>query len=395
MNKDSILLLTKDAMCNAYFPCYGNTFWAGKMPNMEELVAKGTLFTNCFTAAPSSAMSYLSMFTGKYPYQQEIKTYIPVSGPYEGQTFFDKAYERGYECHVLWDENWVNLAQVYSECYGKYTTIHSIKGLRQPVGSHYKHEGVIQRNESLENETLEMIEKIVREFVTEDKKIFLWCHLPHVLNGRTSYGDDLDLYDKYIGMFRTLFADNNIFISADHGNMNGQKGKLCYGFDVYENAIRIPLITPRLEGYEVYDRPFVNVDFFDLIMNRKIQVRDYIFSDTAYYAQPHRKLVVIKNNYRYIYNKAENTEELYDIDWDPNENFNLADPTFYDVDRHVSCPKREYYFYPEWDSIPAILSELRDQKDKIWRNGTVKQNLYNRFRVFAGRMYHIIFKTKI
>lgn len=395
MNTESILLLTKDAMCTSYFPCYGNKYWDGKTPNMDDLVRRGTLFTNCFTAAPSSAMSYLSMFTGKYPYQQEIKYYTPLSGPYEGSTFFDKAYDLGFECHVLWDENWVNLAQVYSECYGAHTSIHSIKGLRQPVGSHYKHDGVIERNKDLEESTLSMIRNEISQIALPDKKVFLWCHLPHVLNGRTSYGDDIDLFDRYIGMFREFFSDDNIFISSDHGNMNGQKGKLCYGFDVYENAIRIPLIAPRINGLMVYDEQFCNVDFYDLIMNRTIIKRDFIFSDTAYYAQPHRKLVVIKGKYRYIYNKAQISEELYDVEWDPNENMDLADPIQRDEDRHVSSPKREYFFYPEWDSIPQILQELRNEKDRIWRTGSAKQICYNRFRVFAGRLYHMLFKTKI
>ena len=45
MNRESILLLTKDAMCTSYFPCYGNEYWKGKTPNMDELVEKGTVFT--------------------------------------------------------------------------------------------------------------------------------------------------------------------------------------------------------------------------------------------------------------------------------------------------------------------------------------------------------------
>jgi len=65
MKTNSIILLTKDAFCTDYLPPYGNVYWAGKTPNMDELASKGTIFTNYFTAAPSSAMSYLSMFTGK------------------------------------------------------------------------------------------------------------------------------------------------------------------------------------------------------------------------------------------------------------------------------------------------------------------------------------------
>lgn len=73
MNKESILLFTKDALPIEYLPCYGNTFWAGRTPNIDELVSKGTLFTRFYKTAPSSAM-----FTGKYPYEQDIKRYVPL-----------------------------------------------------------------------------------------------------------------------------------------------------------------------------------------------------------------------------------------------------------------------------------------------------------------------------
>lgn len=390
----SILLLTKDAFCTSYLPCYGNSFWKGKTPNLDELVAKGTLFTNSYTAAPSSAMSYLSMFTMKYPYQQEIKTYIPVSGPYKGQTFFDKAYELGFSCHVVWDQNWIRLAQRYSECYGDHTKIHSLIGLRQPVGSHYIHESILQRNDQLAEETFEMFKKEIDSIMSSGKKVFLWCHLPHVLNGRTSYGDDIDLYDRYLGFFRQHFDDNNIFISGDHGNMNGQKGKLCYGFDVNENAIRIPLISPRIEGFKEYSGLFSNIDFFDLIMNREIKKRDVIYSDSAYYAQPHRKLAILKGKYRYIYNKKDKTEELYDIEWDPHEDMNLAISDFYDVDRKVTSRTREYYFYPYWDNIQDILKDFRGYKEAIWRDGDMRQNVYNQIYTFAARTYHRFKKIK-
>lgn len=395
MQNNSILLLTKDAFCASYLPCYGNLYWEGFTPNIDELVAKGTLFTNCYTAAPSSAMSYLSMFTMKYPYQQKIKTYIPVSGPYKGQTFFDKAYELGFSCHVVWDQNWIRLAQRYSECYGEHTQIHSLFGLRQPVGSHYSHEGVLKRNDHLAQETFDMFKKEIDDIMKNNEKVFLWCHLPHVLNGRTSYGDDIDLFDQYVGLFRQYFKDDNIFISGDHGNMNGQKGKLCYGFDVNENAIKIPLIAPRIDGLKTYDHLFTNIDFFDLIIKRKIVKRDIIYSDSAYYAQPHRKLAILKGKYRYIYNKMNKTEELYDIEWDPNENMNLAVSNFYDVDRQVTSLAREYYFYPLWDEVESVLKEFRQKKDEIWRDGTLKQSLYGYFRGMAASIYHRYHKTKL
>ena len=375
MNKESLLFLTKDALSIDYLPQYGNKYWKGRTPNLDELAFKGTVFTNAFTAAPSSAMSYLTMFTRKYPYEQKIQTYVPLVKPYDGQTLFDDACDMGYDCHVVWDEHWIQLAERYSQCYGKHTTMHPLKGLRQGVGPNYKRDYFLERNDELAERTFKMFKEEIRGICAGDKKVFLWCHLPHVLNGRISYGDDIDLYDRYIGFLREHFDDSNIFISSDHGNMNGLKGKIRYGFDVYDKAIRIPLIAPRIGNMQVCNQQFCNIDFFDLIFNRLIPKRDIIYSDCAYYAQPRRKLCIISGKYRYIYNKASKTEELYDVEWDPHQDFNLISDYVYDKDRMSEAVSRELYFYPYWDNLPEIRENLRTAKDKIWRDVSVKQKL--------------------
>lgn len=395
MDKESIVLLSKDALCAEYLPAYGNTYWKGKTPNMDELAAKGTVFTHYYTAAPSSAMAYLSMFTGKYPYEQEIKDWKPVLGPYKGTTLFDKAYEMGYGCHIIWDEKWKQEAYRYSECYGQHTTFHDMKEIRQGVGSHYIHEGFLAPNAEKSRETLERIENEISEIAKTDGKVFLWIHLPHVINGRVCYGSDMDLFDDVLGILRKYFADEHISISADHGNMNGHKGKLCYGFDVYEPAIRIPLITPRKEGKVVCEENVCNVDLYQLLFEDEIPAREVIYSDSAYYAQTNRNLAVLWGKYRYIYHKKTGQEELFDIDWDPQQHFNLFSDWNYDTDRHVQTPSRELYFYPEWEKLPEIREKLRAYKDSIWRKESFKQRMMSNAKNFALIVYNNIKKTKI
>lgn len=386
-SKDSILLLTKDAQCKAYYPCYGNKYYEGKTPNLDELVEKGTLFHNCFTVAPSSAMSYLGMFTMKYPYEHVMQTYVPLSKPYTGVTLFDKANEMGYETHVYWDEHWYKMAYVYTQCYGKNTEIHYLNNLRQGVGPQYRRNETLIRDDKTAQTTLEMVRNEMEKVTKSGKKLFVWFHMPHVLNGRTGYADDIDLYDQYIGMFRDYFCDENIFVSADHGNMNGVHGKLRYGFDVYDTAINIPLITPRINGMKECYALTTNKDFFDLIFNRKVIEHDVIFADSTYYAQPRRKTAVVSGKYRYIYNKETRTEELYDIEWDPNQEFNLISDYFHDTDRNQDSLSRELYFYPYWDELPAIREKLRAEKDRIWRDLTGKEKI-------VVKVYDLLRKNK-
>lgn len=396
MNKESILFLTKDALCKDYLPIYGNKYWKGKTPNMDELASKGTVFNNFFTAAPSSSMSYLSMFTRKYPYQQEMQKYVPLLKPYQGRTLFDEAYDMGYDCHVIWDATWVKMALAYTQCYGAHTTIHNLEGIKQPVGSHYQHEGLLSRSKEKEETAFRKVEDAVRGIVESGKKVFIWCHLPHVLNGRISYCDDIDLFDRYIGMFRSYFSDENIFLSADHGNMNGLKGKIGYGFDVYDKNIKIPFISPRIDNLHVCDTQVSNINVFELLFQRRIIESPITFSDSTYYAQPHRKLAVIYGNFRYIYNKKTATEEFYDVEWDPYEQFSLISDTIYDVDRKVTSPAREYYFYPYWENLPDVIKKLRAAKDSIWREPTKSQLLISslkRFQLFK-RIGRLLLKRK-
>ena len=183
------------------------------------------------------------------------------------------------------------------------------------------------------------------------------------------------MFDDVIGVLRKNFGDDAVYVSADHGNMNGYKGKVCYGFDVYQTAINIPLITPRIDGMSKCDIPISNIHIFDIIQGN-IPQDEFIYSDTAYYGQPHRKLAIIHNNFKYIYNKATQTEELYDIDFDPYEHCNIISRTILDEDRHVETPLDQVYFYPRWNEVDEELMRLREEFKRIWRTeGTIDNKI--------------------
>lgn len=364
--KDKIILVSKDVFMRGYLPVYGNTYW--KTPNINELAQKGTVFLRHYTAAPSTAMSFTSMFTGLYAFETDRQKYVEVS-EYEADTLFDKMYDKGYGCHVVWDESYVHLAQRYSKCYGKHTEIHNTTFLTRAQPKHVKGEyDDMTFYPELEEKCIQAMEELTEKIVESNDKVFMWIHFPHVLLGRNSYGSDIDVMDKMIGMFRRYFDDDAIYITADHGHMNGTHGKYGYGFDVNEQAIRIPLITPRINGLETIDYPTSNTQLQDILFG-KIEQKDVIYSETAYYMQPHRKLAIIKGKYKYIYEKATRKEFLYDVEWDPEENINLLNTEIYDVDRHRDFSAMQRFFYPHWnDGLEAIADDFRNKKNKIWKN---------------------------
>ncbi len=366
MKKDSIILITKDVLTKQYLPTYGRGFFP--TPNIEELAGKGTVFQRHYTSAPSTAMAFVSMFTGLYPYQTSRKRYVKVDDMKDVRTLFDTFEEEGFRNHVAWTQNYYDKALPYSNCFGgSGTAFHTLANAAYHVGPHKSGQNSNGRDEKLAEASLRTVRETLDGIAQSDGSIFLWLHLPHVIAGRAGYGDDIDLLDKIVGYARAIFADDNIFISADHGSMNGVRGKCCYGFDVYEPAIAIPLITPRLAVGPEVDFPTSHRMLPEIIHRRQVPQEEFIVADSAYYAQALRKMAIIKGNFKYIYNKFTGEEELFDLNFDPSEQVNLLPGPHYDADRYTTYRKSEVCYYPDWDAVQRAYTELSGHKNDIWK----------------------------
>lgn len=195
--RNHIVLVSKDATLPEYYGPYNSPYT--KTPNIDELARKGTVFNKHYTAAPSTAMAFYAMFTGKYPYESGNTIYVEVE-PYKGDTLFDKLYDQGYECHLLWSSNYITKADLFSKCTGRHTIRHESLKFNQSCGINAAyHEENRKRNEA---EVQASYQAIINEIDTidyENKDIFLWIHMPHCIKGRISYGDDIDIFDNLIG----------------------------------------------------------------------------------------------------------------------------------------------------------------------------------------------------
>lgn len=383
---NSMALITKDVLMCEYLPTYGNTYW--ETPNIDELASKGTVFKRHYTVAPSTAMAFTSMLTGLYPYLLERKKYVPVDDMRDRTTLFDTLEKEGYENHILWSKNYISKVIPYSNCFGSdRTQLHNLD-LNQVIGPSMATYKELQRNDELLNKTMDSIYSEIDKIFVSDNAKFLWIHLPHVLLGRIGYGDDIDLLDKVVGHVRSYVSDENVFVSADHGHMNGTHRTFGYGFDVYESAIHIPLITPKIDGKTDVDYPTSNVNLIDIILDRKIVKADYVLSDSAYYAQPNRKLAIVKGDFKYIYNKYYQSEEMFDLAHDPKESVNLLASFHIDKNRKLRYAVRDVYFSPHWDHLQEILKDFREIKSSIWREGTMIEETYQRARKLLAIPYH-------
>lgn len=372
---NNILLISKDVLKADYLSCYGGNKW--ETPNIDFLAKSGTIFRNCYTVAPSSNMAYTCMFSGLNPHELKRSRYTKVK-PFDlCPTLFDILENKGYENHVIWDEDWYHTSLEWSRVYGQSTSFHNLK-IGQMVGPHYLKGGKIKPIKDAEP-IKKIIETVKEIFSNRTKPVFLWFHCPHVLAGRTGYGSDIDLFDELVGKLMDSFHREEIYLTADHGHMDCIKGIPVYGFHVYEPAVKIPLITPNHFDKKEIDDVISNIQFKNIILENKLYPQEFIYSDTQYYLQENRKLMVRKGVYKYIYNKKNRSEELYDLKYDPNENVNLLIESWYDVNRDKNYYLEEIYYYPRWAEAREAYIELKNETERIWIEGTRSLELLYKF----------------
>lgn len=385
-----ILLITKDAVSKDYLPTYGNKYW--KTPNINELAKNGTVFNRHYTVAASTAMAFFSMITGQYCHQSDCRDYGDER-PYFGETLFEKFAKAGFNSYLIWDSSYTTFAKTHLKIIEGKTNVINLD-IIPTIPPHIK--GVFDDltfdNDATKN-ALTQIYNCFLNLSQKDEQSFIWIHLPHVLAGRNAYSSDIDLFDIVVGYGRELFGDDSIFISADHGNMDGKNGKFGYGFDLNEPGICIPLITPRLNGIKEINFCTSNLHLFDILMKKPFK-ENIIISDTAYYCQPKRKIALIANNFKLIYCKEKKRFELYDLEWDPQEKYNLFYPEFYDSDRLSWYSLNQRFFYPKWDEAFAAKEALISEFNKIWRKGSFLIEKKNLVKLKLKYLYLTLTKNK-
>ncbi|MBR4241632.1 MAG: sulfatase-like hydrolase/transferase [Eubacterium sp.] len=376
---DIIFIISKDCLSKEALPVYGNKYW--KTPNIDALAKKGCVFSNYYAAGGSTWMAISSMMSGKYPYEfKSRKTYEQVV-PNEHKSLFDIFQEKGYETHIIWDIEWEDESEKYCSVFGdRSKTVSRSPVISQNCGSHANiSDEHNKRDDEKAAQTMEEIKAAV-DSIDFSKKQFVYMHLPHVLLVRRCYMDDMDLFDEVVGYIREKVSDESIYLTTDHGHMNLHKGITGYGFDVYEPVINIPLITPRINGCETYDGLISAVDFCEILLNGTLPDREYVLCDTAYYAQPQRKLAVVGKRYKYIFNREDSSEELYDILWDKEENYNILRESYYEKNRGSNVFVDELYFYPYKNEALKEYEKLKKIKNDIWVEPSSFENFYYRFR---------------
>ncbi|MBR3738814.1 MAG: hypothetical protein IKN26_08795, partial [Eubacterium sp.] len=89
---------------------------------------------------------------------------------------------------------------------------------------------------------------------------------------------------------------------------------------------------------------------------------------------------VVGKRYKYIFNREDSSEELYDLKWDKEENHNILRESYYEKNRGSNVFVDELYFYPYKNKALKEYEKLKKIKNDIWVEPSSFENFYYRFR---------------
>lgn len=361
-----VILISKDMLPARDLPIYGNDRF--HTPAIDALADTGTLFKQCISPCPSSAMTYSCIWVGRQPYDLRVNELESNRDVYSPASIFARFEERGVQTHVVWDKYWTTKGRHHAlPIYGRGTQFHNLD-IYNEIGIHrQRSDPQLRRRELGVVPPLEQILATLNDIQVGHESTFTWLHCPHILAGCASIGSDLEYFDQIIGETKGLYARGNIFLLSDHGHMDFQHGEILYGKTMHQKVLHVPLITPRMEGVEsIIDEPFSSIRLPELLLDRRVVLDPVIFSINQLPHQPNRILTVRSGRYKYLFYKKYQAEALFDLDFDPLEERNLLLEDVYSRAKKRTIAMTQAIHYSAWTEAEQAYARLRADRERVW-----------------------------
>ena len=362
------MLISKEILRKDLLGVYGGE---NSTPNIDRIASEATVFHNYYAGGGSTAMAVTTMLTSLNPYElRDRSSYEEVNKFEQAKTLFQELSDKGYDCHVVWPKHFDRYVEKYMRIFDQQVKVHSLLSVSKliPTLKDWTVYIKLEQIDGKSNGAAIYLKEIGDILKSTENPIFIWAHLPHVLSPYEGYEQDIKEFDKLVGAIYSDF-DVDLFVTADHGQMRGEKGLHGYISWLFEGVVNIPLITPRLAIGQTVDFPVGANQLMEIILDRQVVKREFVYSDSRYYKQSDRVFMIRSDNYKYLYNKETDTEELYDLDVDPAENMNLLKKYYDYPGRNLYYPYEELFYYKFWDRAKKYYIKLREEKDRIWRSG--------------------------
>ena len=371
-----VIVISKDMLPARDLSVYGH---AGHCtPSIDALAKSGTLFTECISPCPSSAMTYSCIWVGRQPYDLESDALESRSEVYHPDSIFARFEERGARTHVVWDKYWMTTGRHHAlPIYGRETKFHNLD-IYNEIGIH--RQGAKSKPRIVEPgvpEPLAQIVATVKAIQREAESTFTWLHCPHILAGCDSIGSDIEYFDRVIGEVLSYYEREQVFLLSDHGHMDFQQGEILYGKTMHQNVLHVPMIAPIMEGVQqTVEQPFSAVRLTELILARKVVLDNVLFSVNQLPHQPNRVLTVRQGRFKYWYFKKYRAEALFDLGFDPLEERNLLMQEVYSRAKKRTINMAQAINYGGWEEAEQAYAALRQQRKRVWRDPGFWSNGY-------------------
>ncbi len=392
--KKNILLISKEVLRKDFLGIYNPQ---KKTPHINNLASNGTIFNNYYTCGGSTAMAVTSMLAGINCYEiADREYYCEVDKFDQCETIFQKFIKLDYECHVVWPKHFENYVDKYLKIFDKQVNVHPLKRVSVIIPSTIdkSYFGEYEVSDMNDDGALIYMNEIENILNNASKPVFIWAHFPHILTPYKSIESDIIRFDEVIGK---LYSKKNtdLFLTADHGCMYGEKTEYMYGFTAYQGTVNIPLITPELPLGKMVDFNVGSSQLMDIILTKEVHEKEFVYYDTQYYKQSGRIFMLLSDKYKYIYNKCDHTEELYDLNFDPKENINLLKKYYYLKEKNIFYPIEEVITYPDWEIAEKYYNNFKTEKKRIWKTGSFLNHLLHKLRILKSKLISKVFFASI
>lgn len=353
IERPNVVLVTLDTTRRDRLGCYG--YSRPTSPNLDALAERSVVFDRAVAASSWTLPSHASIFTGKFPsshgadYDPEgpLRLTEAIEGPEEWAeyrasglspketTLAAKLHHLGYRTGAVVGGPWMK----------------RIFGLDRDFET-YDDEGIGDVNGRLASEVttaaLELLERTKTPFF-----LFLNYFDPHGPYDAPSpfggsfgqepgdrYDEEILYMDHHIGRFlegmkrKGLFETSLIVVTADHGELLGEHGKMGHGASLFEEEIRVPFLV-KYPGDEVppgrSDEPVHHVDVLPLVLERvspsaagrrrqprlaEVNPLDFVSPEGSWRA-------LYLGRHKLLWNSLGN-HALYDLENDPGERNDLS-----------------------------------------------------------------------
>ncbi|WP_437898205.1 sulfatase-like hydrolase/transferase [Sorangium sp. So ce124] len=268
--RPDVLLITLDTVRADHTSAYG--YGRDTSPRLAELAARGVLFERAYAASSETQRAISPLVTGRRLNRaardrREWPTLLP-----ENDTLAERMKRAGYLTAAVSSFTWISQERGFDQGFDRFETVYGDAHPEREATGHLAVEKAIE---------------LLDGYAQRTQPIFLWLHLfdaheryvahPGIRfgSGRTAaYDGEIAYVDRQLGALLDAVAKGPragrtaVIVHGSQGEGLGEHGPVGHGVELYEEAIRVPLVI-ALPGAAPgrYPHPVSTVDIAPTVLD--------------------------------------------------------------------------------------------------------------------------------